>query len=248
MQICTALQRPKHLGVSQPQPFPFHSNIRSASWKGGSCGNPVTSGADWSCCSSNCKLLQVAWTSSGAIWQRLWRSFVMFCVFLAFVCNLEDLFNPITLSYLVLGGATCIIQVESWYVPFWSSSHLCVKMTKKLSLDFLFHPFSIVSQDKALLNMSWRQNQAYFGISPHCCLSAVKQFVHFFIGVKLDISDITDTAQSIQYAMVSIIFSVCSIVLHCASSVFHHYFRSLGWRSAPLRRIGCVGYWCLATL
>ena len=170
---------PSIWGVSQPQPFPFqNSNIRSASWKGGSCGNPVTSGADWSCCSSNCKLLQVAWTSSGAIWQRLWRSFVMFCVFLAFVCNLEDLFNPITLSYLVLGGATCIIQVESWYVPLWSSSHLSVKMTKKLSLDFLFHPFSIVSQDKTLPNMSWRQNQTYFGISPHCCLSAVKQFVH----------------------------------------------------------------------
>ena len=68
----------------------------------------------WKPCDLRCRLvmLQQQLQAAPSGLDKLRRNLAE-AMFLAFVCNLEDLFNPITLSYLVLGGATCIIQVES---------------------------------------------------------------------------------------------------------------------------------------
>ena len=137
------------------------------------------------------------------------------CVSRFCVCNVEDLFNPITSSYLVLEGATCIRHqslhhfwclrellasdtwnTDNWYVPLWSSSHLSLKTTKKLPLDFLRWQWvktlsNIILAAKS--NLFW--NIAAL-LSRRC--EAIRT-LYIVNGVKLEISDITDTTLSIQW-------------------------------------------------
>lgn len=112
----------------------------SASWKGGSRSlrtNPlqVPIGHVAAATTSCSKWLGQAPAQFGRGYGEVLWCFVCFLLLCATckISSIQSLYH-----IWCLGELLASYNVENWYVPLWSSSHLSVKMTKKLPLDFLF--------------------------------------------------------------------------------------------------------------